>query len=263
VQFCILRNTENKSDLETKLICKNCGQEFTGNFCNQCGEEVYKKRISFKYILVHILDAFDLADGLIFTIKQLSLRPGKAVAEYIDGKRKDYYNPLKYYLLIVAIVFIIRIKFNLITPEVPAGFDLSEKQILFFKQFLEFFFKYFNLILLTGIPFISFFSFVIFKKSKYSYAENLILNLYLMGHHSFINILLSPFLLLFSAGNSQVKFLQFIFSWAYHSWAFKQFFQITTPKSFFKTLITIFLGYLSWFIILLTLMMIYVRIYLT
>ncbi len=249
--------------METKLICKNCGNEFTGNFCNQCGEEVYEKRISFKYILVHILDAFDLADGLIFTIKQLSLRPGKAVAEYIKGKRKEYYNPLKYYLLLVAVVLIIRMQFNLITPEVPAGFEYSEKQMLFFGQFLNLFFKYFNLILLTGIPFISFFSFVIFKKSKYSFAENLILNLYLMGHHSIINILLFPFFLLFTTGNSQMKFIQFVTSWAYHSWAFKQFFQISTVKSIFKTLVTIFLGYLCWIILIVTVMMIYVRVFLT
>jgi Protein of unknown function (DUF3667) len=249
--------------LETKLTCKSCSQEFTGNFCNQCGQEVYKKRISFKYILAHILDAFDLADGLIFTVKQLSLRPGKAIADYINGKRKDYYNPLKYYLLLVAVVLIIRMQFNLVTPEIPAGFDLSEKQILFFGQFVEFFFKYLNLILLTGIPFISFFSFAIFKSSKYNFAENLILNLYLMGHHSFINILLSPFFLLFSAGNTQVKFVQFCFSWAYHSWAFKQFFQISITKSIFKTLFTMFLGYLSWIILIISVIMIYVKIFLT
>jgi len=249
--------------METKLICNNCGHEFTGNFCNKCGEEVNTKRISFTYILVHILDAFDLADGLIFTVKQLSFRPGEAVAEYIGGKRKDYYNPLKYYLLLVAVVLIIRLQFNLIIPQVPSGFEISDKQMLFFNQFLDFFFKYFNLILLTGIPFISFFSFVIFKKSKYSFAENLILNLYLVGHHSLITILLSPFFFLFSTGNFQAKFVQFAFNWAYQSWAFKQFFQISIAKSIFKTLFAMLLGYLCWLLMIITVMMIYVKIFLT
>jgi len=31
------------------LICKSCGSEFTGNFCNQCGEEVYTKH-TFEHI---------------------------------------------------------------------------------------------------------------------------------------------------------------------------------------------------------------------
>ncbi len=241
------------------MKCKICQTEFSCNFCINCGQPSEIKRITFKYVISRGLDAFDFQDGLLFTIKELSFRPGKAIFNYIKDKRFVYYNPLKYFLLLGAIFFFLNLKFKIFDFESFIPPDYTEKQALFVEQFLSFFFQYFNLIILTIVPFFSFFSFLLFRKKQFNFSENMILNIFLFGHHSFIGIILTPFLLFFKLDSGILIQLYSIIGLVYHSWAFIQFFRVSVFDGITKTFFTYILGFLCWFIAFMVIVLLYVK----
>jgi hypothetical protein len=86
-------------------ICKNCGNHFTGKFCNQCGEKVYseKDKSVFHFFEegLHFITHFE---GTFFnTLKKIFTQPGQLSVDYCNGKRKTYFKPLSLFLLLVVL----------------------------------------------------------------------------------------------------------------------------------------------------------------
>lgn len=74
--------------------CLNCGTEFEGNFCPECGQSAETGRFTMKFILENLLAAFLSKDGGIwFTLKNLFTRPGAMIVEILNGKRRRYFSP--------------------------------------------------------------------------------------------------------------------------------------------------------------------------
>ncbi|RYD83255.1 MAG: DUF3667 domain-containing protein, partial [Sphingobacteriales bacterium] len=89
-------------------VCKNCGNNFKGKFCNNCGEKVYganDKKIAHLFEeAFHFLTHFE---GKFFTtFKTILLKPGKLSLDYCYGIRKKYFKPLSFFLLLVVIYLI-------------------------------------------------------------------------------------------------------------------------------------------------------------
>lgn len=88
----------------TEHVCINCGEEFTGRFCPQCGQAGYWSRFSWRQAFLNLLDIWGLGNRPIFrTIRDLFWRPGYMVKEYLNGHRQHYFPPFK--LLAITIVF--------------------------------------------------------------------------------------------------------------------------------------------------------------
>lgn len=87
--------------------CKNCNQSFQGKYCNHCGQAVID-RFSLRYLwkLLH-QDLFEVDQGLWHTMKDLTVRPGYMIRNYLAGKTKSYFSPLKYLLVFIAIFYLI------------------------------------------------------------------------------------------------------------------------------------------------------------
>ena len=88
---------------QSTVICKNCGNQFLGKFCNRCGEKVYGQKD--KSILILAEEAFHFIthfNGSFFTtLKTFFTRPGKISSDYVIGIRKKYLKPVSFFLLIV------------------------------------------------------------------------------------------------------------------------------------------------------------------
>lgn len=87
------------------ITCKNCGNDFLGKYCNQCGEKVYtdhdKSLVHVVEEGVHFITHFE---GTIFkTLGAIFTRPGKLSYDYCEGIRKSYFKPLSFFLLLVVI----------------------------------------------------------------------------------------------------------------------------------------------------------------
>jgi hypothetical protein len=87
--------------MQAETICKNCGNRFTGKFCNQCGEKVYTEHDkTFGHFLeegFHFITHFD--SKLLKTWWLIMTRPGFVSKEIADGRRKPYYKPLNLFII--------------------------------------------------------------------------------------------------------------------------------------------------------------------
>lgn len=88
--------------------CKNCGNEFSGKYCNACGEKIYtEKDKSLKKLFEEFFHfIFHFEGSLFITIKTIFSRPGQLSLDYCDGIRKKYFKPLSLFLLLVVIYLI-------------------------------------------------------------------------------------------------------------------------------------------------------------
>ncbi len=87
------------------VVCKNCGNIFSGKYCNNCGEKVYtEKDRSVKHILSEGLHFLTHFDGTFFnSFLTLFKQPGKFSLDYCNGIRKRYFKPLGFFLLLVVL----------------------------------------------------------------------------------------------------------------------------------------------------------------
>lgn len=91
--------------MSESITCKNCGNNFTGKFCNLCGEKVYtEKDKSVKHILGEGLHFITHFEGNFFnTLKAIFNRPGQLSLDYCNGVRKKYFKPLSFFLMLVIL----------------------------------------------------------------------------------------------------------------------------------------------------------------
>ena len=84
-----------ETHLEVKTHkCLNCGTEFEGKFCPECGQSADTGRFTMRFIFENLIAAFTSKDGGIwFTLKNLFTRPGAMVVELLNGKRRSYFSP--------------------------------------------------------------------------------------------------------------------------------------------------------------------------
>lgn len=202
------------------MICKNCGNEFEGRFCNQCGQKEIRNRPEIKNIVHDFIHAVTHLDaGILFLIKELFFRPGIVAKEYIEGKRKKYYNPFQFLLISVAGATFLSVNFHLFGPQVdPDTLGNLTAQVRWGLLFNSFIYKYFNVIILFSVPVTSLYSKLVFRRSGYNYAEHLIFNSFIAGEGTVIYIALTPLMLLYGS-------LWYNLVWIiYFAIAFRQFF---------------------------------------
>ena len=85
--------------------CKNCGNDFTGNFCPICSQRADTSRICWSSVHQGVMDIWGLGTrSLLYSIWQLLLRPGHIISDYIDGKRQVSFPPVKM-LFIVTLIY--------------------------------------------------------------------------------------------------------------------------------------------------------------
>jgi hypothetical protein len=88
--------------------CKNCAARFASatQFCCHRGQKLEVGKLTFRKLLLDAAQQLtDTDTGFLFTLGQLTRRPGVAVQEYLRGKRKAYTKPLQFYLVLLAFFF--------------------------------------------------------------------------------------------------------------------------------------------------------------
>lgn len=159
------------------------------------------ERFTLQKIIKDILYVLNLEQGMGYTIKQLLVAPGATIHEYLFEDRNRLTRPFQLIVLLVAVATFLTL---LVLPEMnelieelrkTEGWENFSPAV---QESMEWFTKnmkqYFNVFFLAGIPFISLATFLIFRKSKYYYAEHLIINTYLSSPQTLFFILYVPFL---------------------------------------------------------------------
>lgn len=96
------------NDLRHDKECQNCGHTVEEIYCPHCGQKNTETRQSFGHLIGHFAEDFTHYDGAFWkTIKYLLFRPAFLTKEYLIGKRQMYVPPVKLYIFISFITFLI------------------------------------------------------------------------------------------------------------------------------------------------------------
>jgi hypothetical protein len=91
--------------------CLNCGTTLTGKFCHNCGQENLEIKESFGHMITHaVSDYFHFDHQFFHTLQPLLFKPGKLTNEYMAGRRVQYLHPVKMYIFISLVFFIVFFK---------------------------------------------------------------------------------------------------------------------------------------------------------
>jgi hypothetical protein len=213
------------------IACRNCGCLFKGSYCSDCGQPSDTRRIDFKFILEEIkklLLKFD--SGFFYTLKELTLAPGKTVKSYLEGKRIQHVRPLTFLILLAGIYSFLYHYFdiNIFTASASDSPVSSQEMNSHYD-------RNYSLIQILMVPLYALASMMAFPKGIYNFYEYLILNAYLSGHRIFFNIVLFPFAYLVNETEYVMMFvnINLVIGLLYHLWAYSQIFDSLSKGSVF------------------------------
>ena len=93
---------------EEQHECCTCHTVYTGNFCPRCGQSARIRRYSFVVAFLNFLDVWGLGNrGMFRTIRDLLLRPGYMIRDYLKGMQMAYFPPFKMFFLLTTLSILV------------------------------------------------------------------------------------------------------------------------------------------------------------
>ena len=241
---------------QTKMNCKNCNHILDGKFCSQCGQNSKVKRINFSNFLQEFTESvFQVDKGFFYTLKELFLRPGESINEYLNGKRKKHFKPIAYLLTLSTIYFLITQMTSqntwiddAITGFMNGALDTdSEAEIPKMAKWFAKNYAYTTLLLLPVFSLASYLSFLKFGKN---FLEHLIINSFITGQQA---IIYSFFTFIgFFIQNELIESIPLFFAIPFNFWTF---WQIFTNENRAINLLRSLMTYILYFVFSLVLIM--------
>ncbi|TDS66132.1 DUF3667 domain-containing protein [Myroides indicus] len=215
-------------------ICKSCNESFQGNFCSNCGYSVYIKRIDHTYIRNEILSIFNFDKGIFLTIKELFIRPGESIKEFLTTDRNRLVKPVLF-ILITSIIYSLINNYFKIEIQYGNHQEMNNPMVLIFG-WIQNNYGYANILMAV---FISFILRLFFRKSGYNIYEILILLCFVMGMGMLI---FSFFAILEGLTQSSLMNFASIVGAIYTTWAIGHFFGKKKFINYIKALTSYILG---------------------
>ncbi len=222
------------------MNCLNCNALLDGDFCRACGQKGNTKRISFKSVVHDFIHAFTHADkGFLLLLKDLLVKPGIVAREYIEGKRKKYFNPLTFLVICAAVGFYFVSATDFYTPQdlsrMPEG-SIWHDVFTFTNRHM----KTLDVFLLA--PLITLLGWMFFRKPKYNLAEHFVLQAFVLAQG--LNIRTLIFIPLFTMLPRYGGYVNQAFQLTllvYMIYAYRQFFRQHIALTIMKTILIMIL----------------------
>lgn len=180
------------------IICKNCETDFKGSYCPNCKQSAHTSRITWHELGHHLIHAFFHVDrGILYSVSELFLRPGKTIRDYLEGKRSYHFNPFLFLILLASITSLLFSAFHISLIVEKFDTETIENINPVFAH------KHFTIIGVIILVFLTLTDFIFYRKNKYSVPELLVSNAFQIGEFLFFLILMFPFLYLQDYFNSR------------------------------------------------------------
>lgn len=211
--------------------CATCGTEYQGNYCPRCGQSSKIGRYSFKNAFLLFLDVWGLGNrGMFRTLRDLILRPGYMIRDYLSGMQMAYFPPFKLFFLLTALSLVIEGGINLKgknyfeearvmmnnyleeakTEAVTAEEKEADKTVReYSNKFLTLQQRFPNISTLAFLVIMSGFLYIFFRRSPaipgLRYSEFLVSQVYITDMFSIYNIVLE-----FLCVNNNLNYITFL-----------------------------------------------------
>jgi len=204
-------------------------------------------RLTLRLVAHEIITRYlNIEQGWLKSVRELTLRPGKMIRDYVAGQRRIYANPFAYLVVGTAVGFftqkIIGYKEMVVTMASSNVFD-SPLQMDFVQQFAD--------LMLQNMLYLSFGIMVpqalllrlFFRSSGYNLAENLVFALYSGGHVALLGLFLFPLHTLLPTSSAVQTVVGLGVAIAYTAYAAHGFYQGGSVALIFKTGVSYLISY--------------------
>ena len=198
---------------EEEHDCPTCHTLYKGNFCPRCGQSARIGRYSFTTALLNFLDVWGIGNRSMFrTLRDLILRPGYMIRDYLSGMQMAYFPPFQMLFLLTTLSFIILYGVNirgityedlrqeaLTQVEQMGGEDpvSTEAGAAAFNWIMDFTEQYPNLVSLLYIGIFSLFLFPFYRYNKVipnmRYSEFMVATIYIANMISLYELVMMFF----------------------------------------------------------------------
>jgi hypothetical protein len=121
--------------LRKDKTCLNCGETVEKHFCPQCGQENIEVKEDAFHMVVHaVADYFHFEHKFFSTLKPLLIQPGKLTAAYVAGKRVTFIHPIRLYIFVSIVFFLVILGGQTKQNEVQKPIKLTNSKKLTEKQ---------------------------------------------------------------------------------------------------------------------------------
>ncbi|MVN91551.1 DUF3667 domain-containing protein [Mucilaginibacter aquatilis] len=221
------------------ITCGHCHNEITHKFCSQCGQPAKLNRIDAHYIQHEVLHVLHFEKGILYTIKELLLNPGKSVRAFIAENRSRLVKPVIFIILSSLLYTVVSHSFHLDEGYITIR-DKDNLTTSSIKNWVQSHYGYANIIM--GICIAGWLQ-LFFRRSNYNYFEILILLCFVMGMGMLI---LSVFALIEGITSYKTMAFSVVISLGYSAWAIGDFFDSRRKIGrYFKALAAYLLGMLT------------------
>jgi hypothetical protein len=199
------------------MICKNCGQQSEGRHCPGCGQPLETHRITFSHLIHEVTHLFTHLDkGFLYTLKMLIIQPGQMQRLYLEGHRVKHQKPFSMFFICASILAVAIYWF---TKNQQPTEQIAEAHNKFLKS-------YYVLMHILLLPFYTFVTWLLFKRSHYNYAETGVLTMY-TGSFMFLLLILTNSLNILAPRFASIT-VEVILLAVYNIWTFVNFFNKTS-----------------------------------
>jgi len=224
--------------------CYQCNAELFGQFCANCGQPQSLNRINRTFILSEIGSVLNFQKGILFTIKELLLRPGINIKKFIHEDRKRLVKPISFIILSSLIYIILQHILSFEDAYMSySELDWEQSTIGVIMNWISNNYGFANILMAN---FIALWVKLFFRKYDYNFFEILILLYFIMGIQM---LLFSFFGILDSISGWNVSDKGSLIGVLYVCWAIGQFFDKGKKLNYLKALLSYFLGMLSFLIV--------------
>ncbi len=231
-------------------VCKNCAHCLEGPYCCNCVQPAGTSRITTGEVLREALfSVVKVNAGFLFTAKELSLRPGKAIQGYLRGHRVNYYSPPKYLFFSGAITSFFTSRFHSFSQEYTSVDAFTGDAHAFLSAFFQYADVYATLINVISIPVFALFSFLLFRRLDYNYAEHLVLNAYITAQQLLFFVGWLPLASIISVPAHWLLGGYMVLTLGYNLWVYVQFCGVRSGGGFIRAAVAMVLAYLGQFLL--------------
>lgn len=224
-------------------FCKNCNTKITKNYCPLCGAPNSVTRIDGKYIATEIGSVLNFDKGIFYTIKELIIRPGNAVKEFILEDRRRLVKPILF-IVVCSLIYTITQQFlHFEDGYINMNFDdWKDRPIGKMFNWVSKNYGYANILMAA---FITIWIKIFFRRYDYNVYEIFILLCFTMGVSMLIFTLFGVI-----EGISNYPVLQYGANIAiiYTAWAIGQFFNGKKKLNYVKGILSYFLGMITFMV---------------
>lgn len=212
------------------------------------------RRLKVSNLIHSILQVFNIERGWFYTLKHMFVDPGKMALDYIGEGRLKYTPPFRLLFITTTIAFFLfrySRSANEFTEGVFAGVKNPEVIDLLNKAG-----EYFNVLIWLYIPIAGFFTWVVNRKSKFNYAENLVFQTYFFV---LTNTLAMLIILERVAETMLWSLIITVLLVFYNVFGYKNFFSKSWLRSFLESLALYLFSSTIYFILLIALAVAYIK----